>query len=109
MKKFFALAIAAIAFVSCSSESTEELAQEAGITRAHVRNGLCDVRGELCDVVVNPNNYTPAAISEHSHCEKVGCRYYYEAMNQGRMSNHVQDANAHGFEGDHEGGHGIVR
>ena len=112
MKKIFALAFAAIALSlsSCSNTTTEDLENEAaGVTRAKVVNGACTVRGELCDCVVNPQNYTPAIISDHSHCIKPDCRYYYEALKHGPMQHHVEEANANGFEGDHNGGHGESR
>lgn len=99
MKKYFALAIAAIAFVSCSSETTEELAVEEGLTRAKVENGVCTVRGELCDIVLHPEKYQPNEISNHVHCTDPNCQYYYEALSHGEMVHHLR----------HNGGHGEAK
>lgn len=114
MKKFFALAIAAIAFVSCSSESTEELANLPvdTTTRAKIQqdnNGewVCTLRGDQC--LWAGERPQGNENGDHSHCEKESCRYYFEPLSaKGQMDAHAQ-ANNLGFEGDHEGGHGTVR
>ena len=91
MKKFFALAFAAVsmAFASCSNETTEDLEAPSEVTRASIDRDsetghfTCSLHGDDCQMAIDLNNGDEDLLDiirdwgfDHCHCTKEDCFYY---------------------------------